>query len=273
MHVKHDARLAANTNSLPFMRPDPASQSNALIERLNRLRSVRDIPTEALGQIRFAAQGLRNSDPSCFLSINGMIAALEHDADALDAMALELAGKYPDAVQDQLNVVRSYTTIRARRKAESYGLAVLDRLRSPNPWVVGWMAYAMLLNGSLQRSNEVVGRYRELLRVEEAGSLRDTARILERMRVLEIDEENFSRYLDTSHDALARRGWKSPALVIKPPLSDDDGGYPAAILSFLLDAEAEETLNAADAVMDALDAADNPLFTACALVVFVESDR
>lgn len=248
-----------------------ASVAGPLTDRLNALRVQRGSRLGIeLDQVRFVAQGLRNSDRPQFLAVSGMIAALEQKPEDLRAISNELEASYADRVGCQLNVLRSYIALRLHTEGREFAERVADRVSNVKDASV--VAGCLLHTGAIQSARDTAAHFVARFGKLDLGAvddLRGVQTMAESFLEAGISDSDLRGFLDCALDSLDKQGWQTPTLQLNMPCGDRDDG-PVAIARFSVGADdVEEILDVEDELMDDLIASNDRIFRDAAVVVAV----
>lgn len=228
--------------------PQAETVCTGLIDKLN---SIRFLPTGqardlALDQIAFASQRLRSADPSGFLGVQGMVAALKLDHDGIADIETRLAESFPDDIQEHYNLVRSYLVIGALEDARRILIDGRERF-DVVAFHPHWRAYTLLLAGDIEESsNAFMLADERALPPPAFHYTMSVAPLIPRFRDTEVTSWQLSETLKAVVFHLRDLGWPTPGITLEAPSFAAEDAVPAAIIGAEIECEFDRLLDIED---------------------------
>lgn len=232
----------------------PATIAANLIDKLNliRIRPQTEWGNE-LEQVRFSVRALKSADAGAHLAVSSMIAALDGDHEELVSIASRLTPRLD--LTDRFNVLLSLSVAGCTEKA--WDLACELNQEAHDPVMVSAIADCMLTLGSLSRVLDLI-HYRQEHFGLLAGAIEEE-RIATSLLEAGADDEMFSEFLRSVKVAIRDQGWVAPPILITECLSQDEG-MSGVLARVMITTDPERALEVEDVFMDALIAAQEPMF-------------
>lgn len=242
------------------MKPIAKTKTDEVLSRLNKVRvSHADVIATTLPQIKFQASGLRSAELDAYISVKGMIAALELDQAALELAAEEMCAKFPDDLDGALNFMRSYGVSNQAEGAKRH--AVRAVALGGGELVVRPVAETYIVLGEFEVAREfLAGLDDELLAPTDVYQV---ARYRSMMRAFQnhnVSGSEFRELVDAGREAVIKAGWPFPSECLLCAATGLDEDYPIVSLTYDVDCVPEQLLDLEESMLAAASGAGSRLF-------------